>query len=941
MKNIKNINSKMGSILVVLVMLFGLTSTASATWGWNWWGYNNHYNYTSYGSLCGRVTIDTNKNKKYDKWYDKGIANVKVKITDKKGKVYYTRTNSSGYYSLKCIRTGWAKVQIIESTLPKNLKHVYGTTPKNVCIYKNCQAWAGANGYKIKKGYTNKINTVCGHVFEDKNKNHRWDKWTDKGLRNIKIEITAANGKKFYTRTDKWGWYEAKRIPVGRASVKIVESTLPSTTFTQVVGSNPTPVNVKSKDEEKDGIWEEHNGYVFGAGTGAVCGLVFEDTNKNKKFDKWSDKLLKGVRVNILDKDGNIIGHDTTDNKGNYYVNKLPAGKVYVDIVESTLPSNLDPVIYVGTDPTEVTIQSNKEKWEQCNGYKIKDDVEVKSITSARVEEGNPLVHTITVTELTQNSVYAFKIINGTAKAGKDFTLPTTLDFSNGVRLVKHVNYDVIEVPANTKSFTVSVPSIDDSVHEETERYTINVDTIINANNGNMKHATGTIEDNDELTFTIGNATATEGENNLSFTITLQNASATATTIAVQTVNGTALDGEDYTAVTTDVTIDAGQTTATVTVPVVDNNIKEPTETMTLNGTLNGTTQTGTGTIIDDEPNLTFTIGDANATEGENNLTFTITLSSASATATTIPVQTANGTALEGEDYTAVTTDVTIDAGQTTATVTVPVVDNDLIEPTETMTLNGTLNGTTQTGTGTILDNDGNLTFTIGDANATEGESNLTFTVSLSKASASATTIAVQTVDGTGANGANVAEDYTAVITDVTIDAGQTTATVTVPVVDNNLVESTETMTLYGTSNDTANADDSGTGTILDNDENVTVVSISNGISIEPQYINHDVILSGATTSSTILTYTIVGVTAEEGNDSAAGADFVGTPLFTNADIIFNQNDSTITVPAGISTFKIYIETLRDNRLSELTETYTITVSGKNATGTIINNPVP
>jgi len=110
--------------------------------------------------------------------------------------------------------------------------------------------------------FTDSVGSIYGHIFEDTNYNGKWDKQSDNGLSNIKIEVTTEKGTKLYATTDKWGWYTVKKVPTGIASVKVVTSTLPNQhNFKLVIGSDPTDVTVKANNE----TWEEHNGYIFSA----------------------------------------------------------------------------------------------------------------------------------------------------------------------------------------------------------------------------------------------------------------------------------------------------------------------------------------------------------------------------------------------------------------------------------------------------------------------------------------------------------------------------------------------------------------------------------------------------------------------------------------------------------------------------------------------------
>ena len=68
--------------------------------------------------------------------------------------------------------------------------------------------------------------------------------------------------------------------------------------------------------------------------------------------------------------------------------------------------------------------------------------------------------------------------------------------------------------------------------------------------------------------------------------------------------------------------------------------------------------------------------------------TVTVTLSKASSSAVTIDYQTADGTALAGSDYTATSGTLTIVAGSTSGTFTIPITSDDIIESLESFTVN-------------------------------------------------------------------------------------------------------------------------------------------------------------------------------------------------------------------------------------------------------------
>ena len=87
---------------------------------------------------------------------------------------------------------------------------------------------------------------------------------------------------------------------------------------------------------------------------------------------------------------------------------------------------------------------------------------------------------------------------------------------------------------------------------------------------------------------------------------------------------------------------------------------------------------------------VSLAIADAAVIEGNSgtrNLVFTVTRSGDTKPVVTATYTTRNGSAVAGTDYTAVSGMVTIPAGKTTATVSVPVLGNTTIEPSKTFTV--------------------------------------------------------------------------------------------------------------------------------------------------------------------------------------------------------------------------------------------------------------
>ncbi|MGJ0357734.1 choice-of-anchor K domain-containing protein, partial [Aliarcobacter cryaerophilus] len=125
-------------------------------------------------------------------------------------------------------------------------------------------------------------------------------------------------------------------------------------------------------------------------------------------------------------------------------------------------------------------------------------EITVKTVTSDTKEEGTSLVHKVTMSGVADSAkTYAFKIENETTEDA-DYKAPT---FSDGVVL----NSDgTITVPAGVEEFTITTPTVDDSIKEETETYNIIVGGV---------SATGTITDDDiaPITVTVSEEGLTNG----------------------------------------------------------------------------------------------------------------------------------------------------------------------------------------------------------------------------------------------------------------------------------------------------------------------------------------------------------------------------------------------------------------------------------------------
>ncbi|MCZ8324668.1 MAG: putative Ig domain-containing protein [Sphingomonadaceae bacterium] len=460
------------------------------------------------------------------------------------------------------------------------------------------------------------------------------------------------------------------------------------------------------------------------------------------------------------------------------------------------------------------------------------------AVSPASVSEDGATNLTYTVTRsLNLTSPTTVNITTaGTATSGSDYT--------------GAVSTVVIPAGATTATFTID-PSVDGTV-EPDETVTMTVAAGTGYTVGAPSVATGTILNDDVPSATIAVSpvnVAEDGAPNLVFTVTLSQANPSAATSIGYAVSGTATNGTDYATITSPLVIPAGATTGTITVnPTADATIEtNETVILTLNagaGYTVGVPAAATGTILNDDlPNLAIndvTLNEGNA--GTTNATFTVSLSApAGPGGVTFDIATANGSATAGTDYVAnALTAQTIPAGSSTYTFTVLINGDLLSEPNETFFVNVTnvVNAVVVDGQGVgTLNNDDPLpSLSINDVTVVEGNSgtvNAVFTVTLSAVSGQNVTVNYVTVDGTATQPA----DYTSTSGTLTFTPGQTTRTITVPVIGETVPEANDTffVNLSGATNATI-SDNQGLGTITNDDVPVIVspASLPNGTVAAP-----------------------------------------------------------------------------------------------------------
>ena len=483
-----------------------------------------------------------------------------------------------------------------------------------------------------------------------------------------------------------------------------------------------------------------------------------------------------------------------------------------------------------------------------------------------------------------------------------------------------------VTIAANATTATVIIDPTADSAVEPDETVILTLSPGAGYSVGAPASASATLANDDAVAASVAVSPVSVSEDGsavLVYTVTLTQPAPSALSIGYG-LSGAATAGVDYGAVGGSIAIPAGGTTGTVTIdPTADITI-EPDETVILTltagaGYVIGAPNAASGTIANDDA-PTLTVNDVAVTEGDAGTaaaTFTVALSApAPAGGVTFDIQTANNTAIGGQDYVArALTAQSIAAGASTYAFTVQI-NGDLIdEADETFFVNlsavsGASLGDAQ-GLGTITDDDAPPTLNISSPTVIEGNAgNVDVGVAFTLTAASSRPVTANWATGGGT--ASAGSDYTAASGSLSFAPGEVTKTVLIPIVGDTVVEADETFTV-GFANAPTFATGGPAGVVTIQNDDQVALTINDVSQAE----------GGAGATSFVFTVALSapapagGVTfdiATGPGTAAAGSDYV-------------TNSATArTIPAGASsaTFAVIVN---GDALNEADETFFVNVS--------------
>lgn len=191
------------------------------------------------------------------------------------------------------------------------------------------------------------------------------------------------------------------------------------------------------------------------------------------------------------------------------------------------------------------------------------------------------------------------------------------------------------------------------------------------------------------LQFTAATYSRSEGARQATITVTREGGRAGAASVNFTTIDGTATAGEDYIATSGTLEFAGGETRASFTIPIIDDDILDGDETVIIRlsepstGVVLGTPNEAVLNIIDDTPFLQFTAPAFTVVEDEGVAQIVVERSGSTQGEARVDFTTGGGTATPNVDYTPVSGTLLFANGQREAVIEVPIVQDAILEDDE------------------------------------------------------------------------------------------------------------------------------------------------------------------------------------------------------------------------------------------------------------------
>ena len=289
-----------------------------------------NFGYIANNSINGTIYRDGDRDgKKGDT--EGRYSGVTVQLLDKDGKVIATTTtDKDGKYSFEHLPDGTYSVKVVKDGALADTDQT-GDPDNKLDNASEPITLDEDNPTKgdVDFGYVPN-NTITGTVYRDDNRDKTID-GDEPGLERVSVQLLDEHGDVVQTLdTAADGTYAFQHLPDGTYTVKVVRSSAIKD-YDQTEDPDATVDDTSAVYTMGPGHSVQENvnfGYVPDY---SIAGRVYRDADKSGSYTD-GEETFGGVTVDLLDKEGNVVGTTTTDADGTYSFTKLPAGTYRVKV---------------------------------------------------------------------------------------------------------------------------------------------------------------------------------------------------------------------------------------------------------------------------------------------------------------------------------------------------------------------------------------------------------------------------------------------------------------------------------------------------------------------------------------------------------------------------------------------------------------------------------
>ncbi|QDV17339.1 Calx-beta domain protein [Gimesia panareensis] len=463
--------------------------------------------------------------------------------------------------------------------------------------------------------------------------------------------------------------------------------------------------------------------------------------------------------------------------------------------------------------------------------YKLtqKPAITIEDVSVTEEDDGSRLI-TANVTrtatkpgELLYGASVDFRTLDGTARvAGGDYDSTSgTITFES-------------DPTASSQTRSISIRIYGDPLPETDETFGIELLNVTGHAQISDPDATVTILNDDQSTLNIDDISVNEDAGFATVTVSLTQPLETSVSFDYATADQTAESGTDYTSTSGTLTFNPGVKSQAIAILITDSDLVELDETFLVNlsnlqtsdsNVILGDSQAQVTILNDDQ--ASFVLNDLSVSEDVGNALITVTLDNPVDSTVSVSYGTLDLTTNDRDDFLSTYGTLTFNPGEQQKTVSVPIVNSDLVEIDERFGFSiGTLEShgrDVSLGDNNmdiwILDDD-QAHISINDITVNESDGTATLTVSLDKEVARSVSFDYATADQT----ASSPDDYQATSGTISLNPNELSKTITVSLANSDLIELDETFLvnlshLQTNSLDVVFADAQGQVTIRDDDQ--------------------------------------------------------------------------------------------------------------------------